>query len=215
VTSVCLCVGVNRSDIIGIRSSVIVRIAVVVRISSIGSGNHLQRQTYCCSFLLFERSFQSIVAFSPRFKAVYHPYNVLNVERVFIVWNSQSLHDALIVRQNSVARSDSFSDDKSSFFPFSHADRIDRVRDLDVVQKLVCKIFQCAIPYFKEDAILLRKLSFCEEVMLNESIDTVSQLEVDHFELDLAFVTFTFYNTHFCFLIYSEFGDLFSPHERG
>ena len=41
--SVCSSVRVNRSDIIGIRSSVIVRVTVVVRISGIGSGDHPQK----------------------------------------------------------------------------------------------------------------------------------------------------------------------------
>ena len=71
---------VNRSDIIGIRCSVIVRIAVVVRISGIGSGNHLQNQTFSLILILFLKlSLQLIIALSPCLQTIDHPYEIPDI----------------------------------------------------------------------------------------------------------------------------------------
>ena len=47
-----MCVEINRSDVIGIRRSVIVRVAVVVRISGIRSRNDSQGHTVLVNYSL-------------------------------------------------------------------------------------------------------------------------------------------------------------------
>lgn len=137
-----------------------------------------------------------IVALSPCLQTVYHADDILDVKCVLVVVDSQPHHDPLQVRQYGIARSDSLADRKPPLLPFRHAERIDRVRYLDIVEQLVSQLLKMLAPHRDEELVLGGKLSFCEELMLDKIIDPVSQLKVNLLELDLTLVTLTFYNTH-------------------
>ena len=89
-----------------------------------------------------------------------------------------------------VANPYSLSNRCSSFFPLCHASRVDGVRDLDVINKVIRQPFKRFASLGDENFVLLSKNIPRIKIMLDEIVDVVCKLKINLLKLHLALTTF-------------------------